>query len=139
MAKAGCQYCDRDEAMAAVGVEVAKLSASTLYFFREQSHPGRCILASGRHLSDPMDLEEGERKSFFDDLVRAAGAIKKVFRPDKINYAAFGDKSPHLHFHLVPKYRDGFEWGDVFAMNPRLAELTEPEYAEAVEKLKRAL
>jgi diadenosine tetraphosphate (Ap4A) HIT family hydrolase len=28
----------------------------------------------------------------------------KPFKPDKINYGAFGDKIPHLHMHLVPKH-----------------------------------
>jgi diadenosine tetraphosphate (Ap4A) HIT family hydrolase len=72
-------------------------------------------------------------------LAKSARAIQKVYRPDKINYAAFGDKMPHLHFHLTPKYRDGFEWGDVFAMNPKLKHLSDDEYAQAVKTLRQAL
>jgi diadenosine tetraphosphate (Ap4A) HIT family hydrolase len=45
----------------------------------------------------------------------------------------------HLHVHLVPKYRDGYEWGDVFAMNPHKAELTDAEYQELIEKIRAAL
>ena len=45
----------------------------------------------------------------------------------------------HLHVHLVPKYRDGFEWGGVFEMNPGKVTLTEAEYADMAEKLKKAL
>lgn len=139
MAEIRCHYCEKGEIMAAVALEVAKLSVSTLYLFREQSHPGRCILASDRHVADPMDLADDERGSFFDDLVKAARAVQKVHRPDKINYAAFGDKMPHLHFHVTPKYRDGFEWGDVFAMNPKIKHLSDEEYALAVNNLRQAL
>jgi diadenosine tetraphosphate (Ap4A) HIT family hydrolase len=38
----------------------------------------------------------------------------------------------HLHFHLVPKYKDGFEWGGVFAMNPHEVTLTQEEYDELI-------
>ena len=41
--------------------------------------------------------------------------------------------------HLVPKYRDGFEWGGVFAMNPAKKTLTDAEYAEMIGKIKACL
>ncbi|MDR1519525.1 MAG: HIT family protein [Planctomycetota bacterium] len=139
MGEIRCHYCEKGEIMAAVGIEIAELSASTLYLFREQSHPGRCILAYNGHVGDITDLPDERRRQFFDDLVRAARAIQKAYNPDKINYAAFGDKMPHLHFHLTPKYRDAFEWGDVFAMNPKRIELADAEGGEAAEKIRRVL
>ena len=45
----------------------------------------------------------------------------------------------HLHFHLVPKYTDEYEWGGVFAMNPKEKFLTDAEYDEMIEKLKKYL
>lgn len=44
--------------------------------------------------------------------------MHEIFNPDKVNYGAYGDTGHHLYFHLVPKYKDGYEWGDVFVMNP---------------------
>lgn len=41
--------------------------------------------------------------------------------------------------HLVPKYKDGFEWGTTFAMNPGKTYLTDSEYAEMIQKIKDAL
>ena len=35
-----------------------------------------------------------------------------------IYYGAYSDKLSHLHFHLVPKYVDGPDYGGVFQMNP---------------------
>ena len=66
-------------------------------------------------------------------------AIHAAFHPDKLNYGAYGDTGCHLHVHLVPKYRDGFEWGGVFAMNPGQTKLTDAQYAEMIEKIKAAL
>lgn len=63
----------------------------------------------------------------------------KPFSPDKVNYGAYGDTGKHCHVHIVPKYKDGFEWGGTFAMNPKQKILSEPEYAEMIAKIKAAL
>ena len=74
-----------------------------------------------------------------EKLNRTAEALHKLFRPDKINFGAYGDTMHHLHFHLVPKYKDGYEWGGVFAMNPHEKELTQPEYEELMQLIREKL
>ena len=44
--------------------------------------------------------------------------MQKAFSPAKINYGAYSDNLPHLHFHLVPKHEDGLNYGGTFEMNP---------------------
>lgn len=139
MTAAKCHYCDKGEALAAIGIEIAKLSASTLFLFREQSHPGRCIVAYDEHVGNLTDLPDAKRNAFFADVAKAAKAIQAVYHPDKINYGSYGDTSGHMHFHLVPKYKDGFEWNGIFTMNPQKVTLTDAEYAEAVKKIRAAL
>ena len=73
------------------------------------------------------------------EVAKVANVLHKLFQPEKVNYGAYGDTGHHLHFHLVPKYKDGYEWGGVFAMNPGEKYLTEQEYAELVEKIKNEL
>lgn len=53
--------------------------------------------------------------------------MHEIFNPDKVNYVAYGDTGHHLHFHLVPKYKDGYEWGSVFAKNPGEKTLSDEE------------
>lgn len=139
MSAAHCPYCVKGEVLAPIGIEISSLSASTLFLFREQSHPGRCILAYADHVGNVADMPDRMRDAFFADMALAARAIQKAYNPDKINFGAYGDTSGHIHFHLVPKYRDGFEWGGVFAMNPQQKTLTDAEYAEAVAKIREAL
>ena len=123
----------------AFGIYICDLSVSTLILFKEQSHPGRCIVAYKDHVSELVDISEEDRNAFFSDVARAAKAIHKVFHPSKVNYGAYGDGGCHLHFHLVPKCEDQFEWCDVFQMNPGRTYLTQEEYAEIIEKIKQAL
>ena len=134
-----CGYCAGGEALASFGIFICKLSVSQLILFKEQSHPGRCIVAYKDHVSELTDISDEDRNAFFADVARASRAIHKVFSPDKVNYGAYGDTGCHLHFHLVPKYKDEFEWGGVFAMNPARKTLTDAEYAEIIEKIKAAL
>ena len=134
-----CGYCMRGELLAKFGIYICDLSVSTLILFKEQSHPGRCIVAYKDHVSEIVNISDQERNAFFSDVNRAAKAIHKAFHPDKINYGAYGDTGCHLHMHLVPKYKDEFEWGGVFAMNPDQRYLSDAEYEEMIEKIKASL
>lgn len=135
-----CAYCVHGEPLAAFGIYICDLSeASSLYLFKEQSHPGRVIVAPKEHVEDFTDMTDDERNAYFADVARASKALKKAFNPAKVNYGAFNDKGRHLHFHLVPKYENEFEYGGMFAMNPGRVTLTDAEYAEIIEKIKAAL
>ena len=127
------------EILAGFGIKICDLQVSQLILFKEQSHPGRVIVAYKDHVSELVDITPEERALFMEDIAKAAKAIHKVFNPDKVNYGAYGDGGCHLHFHLVPKYKDNFEWGTPFAMNPQKTYLTDAEYEAMIAKIKAAL
>ena len=139
MKDSNCGYCMGGEILAGFGIKICDLQVSQLILFKEQSHPGRVIVAYKDHVSEIINISEEERNRFFADVNRAAIAIHKAFAPDKLNYGAYGDTGCHLHMHLVPKYKDGDEWGGVFQMNPDKVYLTEDEYMEMIEKIKAYL
>ena len=130
-----CGYCVGGEPLAKFGIKICDLSVSQLILFKEQSHPGRVIVAYKDHVSELVDISEEDRNAFFADVARTAKAIHAAFHPDKINYGAYGDGGCHLHFHLVPKYQGEFEWGVPFAMNPGKTYLTVAEYDEMIRKI----
>ncbi|OZG58784.1 histidine triad (HIT) protein [Bifidobacterium tissieri] len=131
MSNEACAYCDEGAALDAFGIKIFELPASKLVLFKEQSHKGRVIVASKHHVSEIVELSEADRNAFFDDVDRVAKSLHATFHPDKVNYGAYGDTGHHLHFHLVPKYKDDeFEWGGTFAMNPDRVHLTDAEYDE---------
>lgn len=134
-----CAYCARVELLDKFGIFICDLKVSSLILFKEQSHPGRCIVAYRDHVSEIVDISDQERNDFFEDVAHAARAIHAAFQPDKINYGAYGDTGCHLHMHLVPKYRDEYEWGGVFEMNPGKTLLTDEEYQKMIEKIKSCL
>jgi len=74
-----------------------------------------------------------------EDVCLVAAAMQKAFTPAKINYGSYSDKSPHLHFHLVPKYEGGLGFGGTFEMNLQKIYLSDQEYAVIIEKIMNAL
>jgi diadenosine tetraphosphate (Ap4A) HIT family hydrolase len=110
-----CRYCSRTTDIVEI---VADLEVSTLYITRDQAYWGRCILALKEHKTEVFQLSAAEVEAFGRDMAKASRAVYNVFKPDKINYAAFGDTYPHLHFHLVPKYKGGKSWGGPFELTP---------------------
>ena len=130
-----CLYCQRNDLQKSLMIEICDLKVSTLFLFKEQSHPGRCVVAHKDHINELFELSVDDRNAFMDDVCRVASAIQKAFQPVKINYGAYSDKLPHLHFHLVPKYIDGMSYGSTFEMNPQAKYLSEAEYAETIQKL----
>lgn len=123
-----CAYCAEGELVAKFGIKICELPASKVYLFKEQSHRGRCIVASKYHVSEIIELSEEERNAFLADVCHVSEAIHAAFHPVKVNYGAYGDTGCHLHFHLVPKYRGEFEWGGTFAMDPKRVTLSDGEY-----------
>lgn len=103
-------------------------------------HKGRCALALKNHRKELCECGPEELAAFARDLARASGAVKELWGCDKINLGSFGDTNPHLHFHIVPKYEGGFEFGGSFAItNPEPVLLSEGEYQEMIAALREKL
>lgn len=134
-----CAYCMEGELVAKFGIKICELKESKVYLFKEQSHRGRVIVASKYHVDEICDLTPEQRVGFMEDVNTVATALHKAFSPAKVNYGAYGDTVHHLHFHLVPKYTDEFEWGLPFAMNPQQKFLSDEEYSELIELIKKNL
>ncbi len=134
-----CAYCMEGDLLAAFGYPCTELEFSKVYVFKEQSHKGRVIVASNHHVSELTELTDEERNGFFSDVAKVAKAQHQAFQPDKVNYGAYGDGGGHLHFHLVPKYKDAFEWGTPFAMNPGKVTLSDDEYETLAQTIRENL
>jgi diadenosine tetraphosphate (Ap4A) HIT family hydrolase len=127
MKDTNCRYCTCADD---ISVKVADLETSVLLLSRDQTYRGRCILALKDHRTEVFMMTPDELAAWARDLSRAAKALWETFSPDKINYAAFGDLYPHLHVHLVPKYKDGPEWGGPFLLDLSADNRLPPEELE---------
>lgn len=94
-------------------LEIAPLSISTFYLNRDQRFRGYCLLIfDARHATGLEELSNAEYSAFMADLRRATQALRAVVQPDHMNYECLGNSVPHLHWHVVPRYRHDPRWGN---------------------------
>ncbi|MCI7010481.1 MAG: HIT family protein [Prevotella sp.] len=134
-----CLYCQSNETLHSLMIEIAQLSVSRVFIFKEQTYHGRCLVAYKDHVDDLNLLSDDDRNAFMADVAKVTRAMQKVFNPAKINYGAYADTLEHLHFHLIPKYVDGPDFGGVFRMNPKEVYLSDAEYQEMAGQLVAAM
>jgi len=84
-----------------------------------QSFLGRTLLRLRRDNEGSLaDLSEDEWQSLRAEVRLFERFLVDVFRPDRFNYAQFGNVYHQLHIHAVPRYRkpriwQGLEFHDV--------------------------
>lgn len=72
----------------------------------EPDYPGFCRVILKRHARELTDLEEGERDALMSVVFAVEEAVRETMQPDKMNVASLGNMTPHVHWHVVPRYRD---------------------------------
>jgi diadenosine tetraphosphate (Ap4A) HIT family hydrolase len=121
------------------GFKIADLSVSRLDLMRNQFVPGFCILYSHRHVVEPYHLRVQERLRYFEDLMRAAQAIAAVFKPTKLNYQILGNRGPHLHSIVQPRFYGDAEPGWPIDPYKERVILSQGEYEDRVRSVRLAL
>ena len=84
---------------------VASFRQSILVAGANQHFRGYAVLLLKRHIREPHQLSPRARRELFDELMRSGTAVWKAFRPWKLNYACYGNAVPHIHWHIIPRYR----------------------------------
>ena len=88
-----------------------------IYLHENQCYIGRvfALLRDDAHVEDFLALEGDVRQEFFLAGQEVKSALKTLFQPDKMNYAALSNTSPRIHVHIVPRYQESREFqGKVF-------------------------
>lgn len=68
--------------------------------------PGSCRVILKRHVAEMSELDVAEANRLMAAVLATERALRKALRPDKINLASLGNMVPHLHWHVVPRWRD---------------------------------
>jgi len=112
---------------------VRKLSVATLYLSREQTYRGACLLIYDTEHAIRIDqLSADEWANFARDIYVAESAMFRALQPDHINVESLGNSIPHLHWHILPRYKNDGRWGGPIWLTTREempnARLEESEY-----------
>jgi diadenosine tetraphosphate (Ap4A) HIT family hydrolase len=72
----------------------------------EPGLPGFLRVVLDRHVREMTDLAPDERKRFMEIVFAVEAHVRKTLEPDKMNLASLGNLTPHLHWHVIPRWRD---------------------------------
>jgi diadenosine tetraphosphate (Ap4A) HIT family hydrolase len=72
----------------------------------DEPFPGFCRVIWNAHVREMTDLGAADR----DHLMRVVFAVESALRarlgPVKMNLATLGNVTPHLHWHVIPRFVD---------------------------------
>lgn len=91
-------------------------------------YPGFCRVIWQDHVREMTDLSADQRQYLMGVVFGVEAVVRDLFRPDKVNVASLGNMTPHVHWHVIPRWRDDRHfpepiWGKVQREGdaPRLA------------------
>lgn len=70
----------------------------------EPNYPGFARVVWNAHVKEMTDLEPAEREHVMWAVWQVEAAQRLVMAPDKINVASFGNMTPHVHWHVIPRF-----------------------------------
>jgi len=86
---------------------IREFRQSVLVLGANQHFRGYAVLILKRHLRESHQLSPAGRRQLFAELMKAGEAVWRAFRPWKLNYASLGNEVPHVHWHIIPRYKKG--------------------------------
>jgi diadenosine tetraphosphate (Ap4A) HIT family hydrolase len=72
----------------------------------DADYPGFCRVIWNDHVKEMTDLPSQMRAELMNTVFAVESAVREVMQPQKINLASLGNMTPHLHWHVIPRYPD---------------------------------
>jgi diadenosine tetraphosphate (Ap4A) HIT family hydrolase len=69
-----------------------------------EAFTGFCRVVWNEHVKEMTDLESEDRGLFMGAVYRVESALRLSLNPDKMNLASLGNMTPHLHWHVIPRF-----------------------------------
>ena len=105
----------------------------------EPDYPGFCRVILRRHAREMTDLAPAERDALMAVVYAVEEALRETMRPDKINLASLGNMTPHVHWHVVPRFHDDRHFPAPIWAAPRRDSVVPPERSERAAGIAAAL
>lgn len=72
----------------------------------DADYPGFCRVIWQAHIKEMTDLPQPHRQHLMRIVFAVEEVVRQLLRPGKINLASLGNVVPHLHWHVIPRWRD---------------------------------
>jgi len=96
-----CALCAADG-----GALVVRAQAWRVVLAGDPDYPAFTRVIWNAHVSEMSDLGPPDRDQLMRVVLAVEAAQRASLSPDKVNLASFGNVVAHLHWHVVPRWRD---------------------------------
>jgi diadenosine tetraphosphate (Ap4A) HIT family hydrolase len=106
----------------------------------DKDYPAYCRVELIAHVKEMTDLGPQQRARTMKVVFAVETAIREIIQPDKINLASLGNKTPHMHWHVIPRFETdkhfpNSHWGEAMH-NTQATPLTPLQIQTLAEKIK---
>ena len=113
-----------------------------IVLINDHSYPGYCRVESIPHVKEMTDLSDLKRQEFMRIVFIVEASLRTNLMPEKINLATLGNITPHLHWHIIPRYKLDNHFPESIWSNPKRSEkkeLLESESLILIEHIQKEL
>ena len=96
----GCVFCDGE------GGEILWRDDRCRVVLTDEPFAGFCRVIWNSHVREMTDLDTADRAHLMGVVFAVESALRARLSPAKVNVAALGNVTPHLHWHVIPRFTD---------------------------------
>jgi diadenosine tetraphosphate (Ap4A) HIT family hydrolase len=123
-----CPLCQEDDALLLWrGPHVRVIEVD------DGNYPGYTRVIWNGHITEMTHLSHHDRELLMRAVYTVEETQRQVLRPDKVNLASLGNMTPHLHWHVIPRWRRDRHFPDAVWAAPRI----EPEWKSSADAARR--
>ena len=83
----------------------------------DANYPAYCRVELLEHIKEMTDLTPAQRARMMKTVFAVELALREVTQADKINLASLGNKTQHVHWHVIPRFTNdkhfpNSHWGE---------------------------
>ncbi len=105
----------------------------------EAAYPGFCRVILRDHVAEMSDLDRDTRQHLMNVVHAVECAVREALQPDKINLASLGNVVPHLHWHVIPRWREDRHFPSPIWAEPRRPHAVPAIPPDALARLRQRL
>jgi len=96
----GCLFCDNE------GGQLLWRDARCRVVLTDEPFLGFCRVIWNDHVREMTDLTAANRAHVMHVVYAVESALRARLTPAKMNLASLGNQTPHLHWHVMPRFAD---------------------------------
>jgi diadenosine tetraphosphate (Ap4A) HIT family hydrolase len=72
----------------------------------EPGYAGYCRVIWNSHIAEMTDLDDADRQHCLRVVLTVETVLRELLAPHKVNLASLGNFTPHVHWHVIPRFHD---------------------------------